>query len=285
MAVTESAGSPTIPVDFLIVIQPERGWVGFDLGEVWRYRELLYFLAWRDIKLRYRQTLLGAAWAVIQPLLAMVVFTLFFGKLAQMPSDGVPYAIFSYCALVPWTYFANALSSAGNSLVGSANLISKVYFPRLIVPGASVLAGTLDFGIAFSVLLGMMLYYGIAPSWGILLVPVLFLLTMGTALGVGTWLSALNVEYRDVRYVIPFMIQLWMFATPIVYPLSLVPERYRLLVALNPMAGIIEGYRAALLGRPFQWSALAMSAALCVLLLLAGVFYFRTVERTFADVI
>ncbi len=285
MAVTESAGSPTIPVDFLIVIQPERGWVGFDLGEVWRYRELLYFLAWRDIKLRYRQTLLGAAWAVIQPLLAMVVFTLFFGKLAQMPSDGVPYAIFSYCALVPWTYFANALSSAGNSLVGSANLISKVYFPRLIVPGASVLAGTLDFGIAFSVLLGMMLYYGIAPSWGILLVPVLFLLTMGTALGVGTWLSALNVEYRDVRYVIPFMIQLWMFATPIVYPLSLVPERYRPLVALNPMAGIIEGYRAALLGRPFQWGALAMSAVLCVLLLLAGAFYFRTVERTFADVI
>lgn len=284
MRVTESAKGPVISEEFLI-IQPKRGWVGFDLGEIWRYRELVYFMAWRDIKLRYKQTVLGAAWAILQPVLAMVVFTLFFGKLAQMPSDGVPYAIFSYCALVPWTYFANALSSAGNSLVGSANLINKVYFPRLIVPGASVLAGTLDFGIAFSVLLGMMLYYGIAPSWGILLVPVLFLLTMGTALGVGTWLSALNVKYRDVRYVIPFMIQLWMFATPIVYPLSLVPERYRLLVALNPMAGIIEGYRAALLGRPFQWNALAMSAVLCVLLLLAGAFYFRSVEKTFADVI
>jgi len=259
--------------------------VGFDLREVWRYRELLYFLAWRDIKLRYKQTALGAAWAIIQPFFAMVVFTLFFGKLAQIPSDGVPYAIFSYCALVPWTYFSNALSASGNSLVGSATLITKVYFPRLIVPGASVLAGTLDFGIAFSVLLGMMLYYGIAPSWGILLVPVLLLLTMGTALGVGTWLSAINVEYRDVRYAIPFMVQLWMFATPIVYPLSLVPDRYRLLVALNPMAGIIEGYRAALLGRPFQWGTLAMSAVLCVLLLLAGAFYFRTVERTFADVI
>lgn len=285
MRVTESAEAPVILEDFLIVIQPKRGWVGFDLGEIWRYRELVYFLAWRDIKLRYKQTVLGAAWAILQPVLAMVVFTLFFGKLAQMPSDGVPYAIFSYCALVPWTYFANALSSAGNSLVGNANLISKVYFPRLIVPGASVLAGTLDFGIAFSTLLGMMLYYGIAPSWGILLVPVLFLLTMGTALGVGTWLSALNVEYRDVRYVIPFMIQLWMFATPIVYPLSLVPERYRLLVALNPMAGIIEGYRAALLGRPFQWDSLAEAVVLCFTLLLTGAFYFRSVEKTFADVI
>jgi len=285
MRVTESAEVPVILEDFLIVIQPKRGWAGFDLGEIWRYRELVYFLAWRDIKLRYKQTVLGAAWAILQPVLAMVVFTLFFGKLAQMPSDGVPYAIFSYCALVPWTYFANALSSAGNSLVGNANLISKVYFPRLIVPGASVLAGTLDFGIAFSTLLGMMLYYGIAPSWGILLVPVLFLLTMGTALGVGTWLSALNVKYRDVRYVIPFMIQLWMFATPIVYPLSLVPERYRLLVALNPMAGIIEGYRAALLGRPFQWDSLAEAVVLCFALLLTGAFYFRSVEKTFADVI
>lgn len=285
VAVPRASGAPAPQTDLLIVIEPKRGWVGFDLREVWRYRELLYFLAWRDIKLRYKQTILGAAWAILQPILAMVVFTLFFGKLAQMPSDGVPYAIFSYCALVPWTYFANALSGAGNSLVGSANLISKVYFPRLIVPGASVLAGVLDFGIAFSVLLGMMVYYGITPSWGILLVPVLLLLTMGTALGVGAWLSALNVEYRDVRYAIPFLIQLWMFATPIVYPLSLVPDRYRTLVALNPMVGIIENYRAALLGRPTQWDVLAMSTVLCVVLLLAGAFYFRRVERTFADVI
>ena len=285
MAVTESAGTPAIPTDFLIVIEPKRGWVGFDLQEVWRYRELLYFLALREIQLRYKQTLLGAAWAILQPLLAMVVFTLIFSKVAKLPSDGVPYAVFSYCALVPWTYFANALSLSGNSLVGSANLISKVYFPRLIIPGASILAGTLDFGIAFLVLLGMMLYYGIAPDWGVLLVPVLLLMTMGVALGVGLWLSAMNVQYRDVRYAIPFMIQLWMFATPIVYPLSLVPERYRSLVALNPMAGIIEGYRAAMLGRPFQWDALAMAAVLCVLLLVTGAFYFRRVEKTFADII
>ena len=285
MAVTESAGTPAIPTDFLIVIEPKRGWVGFDLQEVWRYRELLYFLALREIQLRYKQTLLGAAWAILQPLLAMVVFTLIFSKVAKLPSDGVPYAVFSYCALVPWTYFANALSLSGNSLVGSANLISKVYFPRLIIPGASILAGTLDFGIAFLVLLGMMLYYGIAPDWGVLLVPVLLLMTMGVALGVGLWLSAMNVQYRDVRYAIPFMIQLWMFATPIVYPLSLVPERYRSLVALNPMAGIIEGYRAAMLGRPFQWDALAMAAVLCVLLLVTGAFYFRRVEKTFADTI
>jgi len=285
MAVTGSAGTPAIPTDFLIVIEPKRGWVGLDLQEVWRYRELLYFLALREIQLRYKQTVLGAAWAILQPLLAMVVFTLIFSKVAKIPSDGVPYAIFSYCALVPWTYFANALSLSGNSLVGSANLISKVYFPRLIIPGASVLAGTLDFGIAFLVLLGMMLYYGIAPGWGVLLVPLLLLMTMGVALGVGLWLSAMNVQYRDVRYAIPFMIQLWMFATPIVYPLSLVPERYRSLVALNPMAGIIEGYRAAMLGRPFQWDALAMAAVLCVLLLVAGAFYFRRVEKTFADVI
>jgi len=285
VAVTESAGTPAIPTDFLIVIEPKRGWVGFDLQEVWRYRELLYFLALREIQLRYKQTLLGAAWAILQPLLAMVVFTLIFSKVAKLPSDGVPYAVFSYCALVPWTYFANALSLSGNSLVGSANLISKVYFPRLIIPGASILAGTLDFGIAFLVLLGMMLYYGIAPDWGVLLVPVLLLMTMGVALGVGLWLSAMNVQYRDVRYAIPFMIQLWMFATPIVYPLSLVPERYRSLVALNPMAGIIEGYRAAMLGRPFQWDALAMAAVLCVLLLVTGAFYFRRVEKTFADII
>jgi len=285
MAVTGSAGTPAIPTDFLIVIEPKRGWVGLDLQEVWRYRELLYFLALREIQLRYKQTVLGAAWAILQPLLAMVVFTLIFSKVAKIPSDGVPYAVFSYCALVPWTYFANALSLSGNSLVGSANLISKVYFPRLIIPGASVLAGTLDFGIAFLVLLGMMLYYGIAPGWGVLLVPLLLLMTMGVALGVGLWLSAMNVQYRDVRYAIPFMIQLWMFATPIVYPLSLVPERYRSLVALNPMAGIIEGYRAAMLGRPFQWDALAMAAVLCVLLLVAGAFYFRRVEKTFADVI
>ncbi len=274
-----------MPTDFLLVIEPKRGWQHLNIGEIWQYRELLYFLTWRDIKVKYKQTVLGAAWAILQPLLSMVVFTLFFGKLANMPSDGMPYPIFTFCALVPWTYFANALSASGNSLVGSANLISKVYFPRLIVPGASVLAGLLDFGIAFLVLLGMMAYYGIAPGWGIFMVPMILLLTMGTAFGVGALLSALNVEYRDVRYAMPFMLQLWMFATPIVYPLSLVPARYQWMVALNPMAGIIEGYRAALLGRSFPQIPLVISSVLCLSLLLAGAFYFRRVEKTFADVI
>jgi lipopolysaccharide transport system permease protein len=284
MSVIENVET-VLPTDFELVIEPKRGWQWLDLREIWRYRELLYFLAWRDIKVKYKQTVLGGAWAILQPFVAMVIFTLFFGKLAKMPSDGIPYPIFSYCALVPWIYFANALSASGNSLIGSANLISKVYFPRLIVPAASVLAGVLDFSIAFLVLLGMMFYYGVAPGWSISLVPLLLLLTMGTALGVGTWLAALNVEYRDVRHAMPFMIQLWMFATPIVYPLSLVPERYRWLVALNPMAGIIEGFRAALLGRPFQWGPLAIAAALSLLLLLAGAFYFRRAEKNFADVI
>jgi len=285
MPVTGSTETTTLPTEFLLVIEPKRGWQQLNIGEIWQYRELLYFLTWRDIKVKYKQTVLGATWAILQPLLSMVVFTLFFGKLANMPSDGIPYPIFSFCALVPWTYFANALSASGNSLVGSANLISKVYFPRLIVPGASVLAGLLDFGIAVLVLLGMMAYYGIAPGWGIFMVPVLLILTMGTALGVGALLSALNVEYRDVRYAMPFMIQLWMFATPIVYPLSLVPERFQWMVALNPMVGIIEGYRAALLGRSFPRTPLAISSVLCLLLVVAGAFYFRRVEKTFADVI
>ncbi len=275
----------TFSTKFELVIEPKRGWQWLDLREIWHYRELLYFLAWRDIKVKYKQTVLGAAWAILQPLLAMAVFTIFFGRLAKMPSDGVPYPIFSYCALLPWTYFSNALTASGNSLVGSSNLINKVYFPRLIVPAAAILAGVLDFGIAFLVFLCMMPYYGFVPGWGIALVPMLLLLTMGTTLGVGAWLSALNVQYRDVKYAIPFMIQLWMFATPIVYPLSLVPERYRWLVALNPMAGIIEGYRSSLLDRPFQWGPLAIAATLSLSLVLLGAFYFRKVERTFADVI
>lgn len=273
------AESPTI------IIRPSSGWVSLDLREVWRYRELLYFLTWRDIKVRYKQTVLGAAWAVIQPLFTMLVFTLFFGKLARMPSDGIPYPIFSYAALLPWTYFANALSGAGNSLVGSANLITKVYFPRIIVPGSAVLAGLLDYAIALVVLLGLMVWYGVLPGLGCLLFVPLTVLTCVFALGVGMWLAALNVQYRDVRYAIPFLIQLWMFATPIVYPLSVVPPQWRWAMALNPMAGLIEGFRASLLGRPIPWLPLGISGTLAIATLVTGAFYFRRMEKTFADIV
>jgi len=268
-----------------LVIEPSRGWASLNLRDLWHYRELLYFLTWRDIKVRYKQTVLGAAWAIIQPLFSMIVFTLFFGRLAKMPSDGLPYPIFNYCAMLPWTYFSNALTSSGNSLVGSANLITKVYFPRLIVPGSAVLAGLLDFAIAFVVLIGLLFYYGLTPGWGVALVPGLLLLTLIVALGVGLWLSALNVQYRDIRYAIPFLIQLWMFCTPIVYPLSLVPEKYRLWYSLNPMAGVIEGFRSALLGRPFQWGPLGLATLVGMILLVSGAFYFRRMEKTFADVV
>jgi len=268
-----------------IVIRPSQGWVSLDLHDLWRYRELLYFLTWRDIKVRYKQTVLGAAWAVLQPFFTMVVFSIFFGRLAQVPSDGIPYPIFAYCALVPWSYFAGALDRAGNSLVGSANLITKVYFPRLAIPISAVLAGLLDFAIAFVVLLGMMLYYGIAPTAAVLTLPLFLLLAIATALAVGLWLSALNVQYRDVRYTIPFLTQFWLFATPIAYSSSLVPERWRALYGLNPMAGVVEGFRWALLGKDPPGLLLAVSATVVVLLLIGGLYYFRRMEKTFADVV
>ena len=268
-----------------IVIQPSSGWVPLRLGELWAYRELLYFLVWRDIKVRYKQTALGAAWAVIQPFFTMVVFSVFFGRLAKLPSDGLPYPVFTYCALVPWTYFATALTMSSNSLVDHARLITKVYFPRLLVPAASVLAGLVDLAIAAVVLVAMLLYYGIAPTPAVVLLPVFVLLAAATALAVGLWLSALNVQYRDVRYTISFLVQFWLFVTPVAYSSSLVPERWRALYGLNPMTGVVEGFRWALLGKAEPPGAMLLASAGSVaVLLLGGLYYFRRMERRFADV-
>jgi lipopolysaccharide transport system permease protein len=270
----------------VLVIRPSTGFLRLNLGEVWRYRELLYFLVWRDVKVRYKQTALGAAWAVIQPVMTMVVFSIFFGRLAKVPSDGIPYPIFAFTALLPWQLFAFALTDSSNSLVSNQNLITKVYFPRLVVPMASVLAGLVDFAIAFLVLLGLMWYYGIAPTAAIAVLPLLVMLAIVTALAVGLWLSTLNVKFRDVRYTIPFLTQLWMFATPVAYPSSLVPERWRALYGLNPMAGVVEGFRWALLGKSGNPGALLwVSIAAVALMLVGGLFYFRRTEATFADVV
>jgi lipopolysaccharide transport system permease protein len=270
----------------LTIIEPKKGWVPIDLREIWDYRELLYFLTKRDIKVRYKQTVLGGLWAIIQPAFTMIVFTLFFGRLAKMPSDGIPYPIFVYAGLLPWTYFANAVAASGNSLVGSANLITKVYFPRIMVPASASLAGLLDFAVAVLVLAVLMVYYRFVPGAGILLFPFLVALTFLCAVGVGLWLSALNVQYRDIRYAIPFLIQIWMFLSPVIYPVSLVKGKYQWLLALNPMGGVIHAYRASLLGhRPIDWSLLAVSALIILVLFLGGLGYFKRMERTFADVV
>jgi lipopolysaccharide transport system permease protein len=269
----------------LVRIRPERGWVSLHLREVWDYRELLYFLTWRDVKVRYKQTALGATWALIQPVMTMVAFSLFFGQLARVPSDGVPYPIFSYTALLPWGFFANALGQASNSLVGSASLVSKVYFPRLVIPLASVLSGLIDFAIAFVVLLGMMVYFRVVPTPATVLLPLFSILALASALGVGLWLSALNVQYRDVRYVVPFLTQFWLFITPVAYPSSLLGEPWRTLYALNPMVGVVEGFRWALLDTSPPGPLMAVSALAAVLLLTSGAFYFRRMERTYADVV
>jgi lipopolysaccharide transport system permease protein len=268
------------------VIRPATGWVPLRLRELWEYRELLYFLTWRDIKVRYKQTALGAAWAVIQPFFTMVVFSIFFGRLAKLPSEGVPYPVFTYCALVPWTYFATALTQSSNSLVDHARLITKVYFPRILVPAAAVIAGLVDLAIAFVVLVGMLLWYGVTPGPAVLLLPLLALLATITALAVGLWLSALNVQYRDVKYTIPFLVQFWLFLTPVAYSSTLVPERWRALYALNPMTGVVEGFRWALLGhRAAPGPMLLISIASVLLLLIGGLFYFRRMEQRFADVV
>jgi homopolymeric O-antigen transport system permease protein len=265
-------------------IQSSKGWAPLKLHDLWEHRELLYFLAWRDVAIRYKQTIFGASWAIIQPFMTMVAFSLFFGQLAKIPSDGVPYPIFSYTALLPWNYFAQSLAKSSNSLVGSANLITKVYFPRLLLPIASVLPPLLDFAIAFIVLLGMMVFYGISPTPAIALLPVLLIVAVMCALGTGLWLSALNVEYRDVAYIVPFLTQLWMVATPIAYPSSLIEEPWRTLYGVNPMVGVIEGFRWALLGTQPPEALLMLSASVSVLLLLSGAFYYRRAERTFADI-
>ena len=256
-----------------------------DLKSLWDYRELLYFLTWRDVKVRYKQTALGAAWAIIQPLFTMIIFTIFFGNLAKVPSDGIPYPIFAYAALLPWTFFSNAITSSGNSLVGSAHLITKVYFPRMIIPGAAVAAGLIDLMIALGILIILMIYYGVGATWNLLMLPALIILTTLLAIGVGMWTSALNVKYRDIRYALPFAIQLTMFATPIIYPVSLIPERWRWAFNLNPLTGIIEGFRASFFGRPFDWTALAFSAAITFALLIYAAYHFKRMERTFADIV
>ncbi|MBS1790716.1 MAG: ABC transporter permease [Acidobacteria bacterium] len=266
-------------------IQPSRGWVALRLRELWEYRELLYFLTWRDIKVRYKQTALGVAWAIIQPLFTMLVFT-FIRGLAKIPSDGIPYPVFCYAALVPWTFFANGLTNSSNSLIGSSNLLSKVYFPRLTIPLATVLSGVVDLVLAFVLLLVMMLYYGVAITWQILWLPLFLLLALITSLGIGLWLSALNVQYRDVKYVVPFIAQFWMLATPIAYPSSLLREPWRTIYGLNPMAGVVEGFRWALLGSKITVGPLLMvSALMAVLILVGGAFYFRRMEKTFADIV
>ncbi|MCC6975526.1 MAG: ABC transporter permease [Anaerolineae bacterium] len=268
-------------------IKPSKGWVSLQLRELWKYRELLYFLTWRDIKVRYKQTVIGAAWAILQPVMTMIVFSIFFGGLAKMPSDGVPYPIFSYAALVPWTFFAYGLGQASNSLVGSSNLIKKIYFPRLIIPLSSVMSGVLDFLLAFAVLIIMMLMFGIVPTVNVIWLPLLLLLATVTSLGVGLWLSALNVEFRDIRYIIPFLTQFWMFLTPIVYPASLIENpTIRALYGLNPMTGVVEGFRWALLGTDTApGGVILVSSTAAVLLLITGAFYFRRMEKNFADVV
>ena len=267
-------------------IAPSTGWVPLNLKDLWEYRELLYFLVWRDIKVRYKQTALGATWAIIQPFCTMLVFSVFFGHLAKVPSDGIPYPIFSFAALVPWTFFANGLSQSSNSLVGSGTLITKVYFPRLIIPLASVFSGIVDFVLAFAVLLVMMLYYGLIPTFNVIWLPLFVLLALITSLGVGLWLSALNVEYRDVRYIVPFITQFWMLASPIGYPSSLLQQPWRTLYGLNPMVGVAEGFRWALLGtNTAPGPIIAVSSAAAVLILVSGAFYFRRMEKTFADLV
>lgn len=269
----------------LTIITPPTGWRVLDLRELWRYRELTWVLTERDIKVRYKQTVLGFAWAIIQPVMMMVVFTIFFGQLAKMPSDDLPYPIFVYAGLLPWTFFATAISGSANSVVGSSNMISKVYFPRIVIPMASVGGSLVDFAVAGVILLLMCLWYGIGWSVNLFMAPLLVAGTVFIALGVGIFLAALNVAYRDFRYVVPFVVQFWMFATPVVYPASLVPEQWRWLMFLNPMAGFIEGFRSAFLGRSFDWIAIAISLAVATVIFAIGVFYFEKVERRFADII
>jgi lipopolysaccharide transport system permease protein len=269
-----------------IRIEPSQGWISLGLKELWQYRELLFFLTWRDIKVRYKQTALGAAWAIIQPLFTMLVFTIFFGRLAKVPSDGIPYPLFSYAALLPWQLFASALTESSNSVVANERLITKVYFPRLVVPLASVFTGLVDFAIAFTLLIAMMAWYQVKPTWAVLTLPLFVLFAMATALGAGLWLSALNVQYRDVRYTLPFLVQFWLFASPVAYSSTLVPARWRPLYGLNPMAGVIEGFRWALLGKAHAPGLmLAVSGLVVASVLVGGLYYYRRMEKTFADLV
>jgi len=268
------------------VISPSRGWLSLNLKEVWEYRELLGILAWRDITVRYKQSIVGIGWAIIQPLMTMIIFTIIFGKFAKLPSDGLPYPIFAYCALLPWTYFARSLGDSSDSLVGSSHLITKVYFPRLILPISKVFSGLIDFAIAFAILVGMMAWYRIAPTKGVLALPLFIGIAMLAALGVGTWFTALNVRYRDVKFVIPFLVQIWMYASPVAYSTSLIPEKWQWIYGLNPMVGVIEGFRWAMLGKAAPSITLLLIPSLIIIaILISGLYYFKKMEKTFADII
>ncbi|HVN90661.1 MAG TPA: ABC transporter permease [Candidatus Binataceae bacterium] len=279
------ADAPALPENPVLVIKSGRRWMGLELGDLWRHRDLFFFLAWRDVKVRYKQTALGVTWAILQPLLTMVVFTFFFGRLAKVPSDGEPYAIFSYAGLLPWNFFSSAVTNSGNSLVGNASLITKVYFPRLVIPGAAVAAALVDFILASLILLLMMAWYGVSFTPALLMFPLLTLLITLIALGTGMWMSALNVKYRDIRYALPFVLQLWMFVTPIIYPLSFVPAGWRWLLRLNPLSGAIAGFRAAIFGHPFPWSDVAISLGIALAVLVYSAYAFRRMEMQFADII
>lgn len=274
-----------LPSEPLVVIQAQRSFSLLKLRDIWAYRELLYFLTWRDVKVRYKQTALGAAWAILQPLFMMVIFTIFFGRLAGVDSAGIPYPLYAFAGLVPWTFFSNSLTAASNSLVGSANLITKVYFPRLIVPAAALLAGLVDFLLAFVLLVIMMVYYRVTPTIQLLFLPVLILLTTLFTLGVGTWMSALNVKYRDVRFALPFLIQLWLFVSSVILPSSSIPPKWRWILLFNPMSAIIEAYRSSLFGLPFDWTAIGIASLLTLVVLVYATYAFGRVERSFADII
>ena len=267
-----------------LIIRPRKGWIAIDWSEIGHYRELLYFLIWRDVKIRYKQTVLGVVWAVLQPVFTMLVFTTIFGRFAKIPSENLPYAVFVYAGLLPWTFFANGVTHAGQSLVSQQNLLTKIYFPRLFVPTAAVGGGLVDLAISFGVYAVILTIYGIVPSWGVVFVPLLVLFTVMAALGLGCTLAALTVSYRDFRYVVPFMVQALMYLSPVVYPVSLIPSQYHWLLAINPMAGIIDAYRSAILGKPWNLTTLAVSGSITIALLVFGMFYFRKTERRFADI-
>ncbi len=269
-------------------IKPSRGWSALNLRDIWHYRELVYFLTWRDIKVRYKQTLLGAAWAVIRPLVTMIVFTLIFGHVAKLDSEGVPYELFTFTALLPWQLFSKALSDTSRSMVSNRSMITKIYFPRLVIPFSSIISGLVDFGIAFVILIGMMFYYGVKPTSAIWTLPLFLILALLTALGIGLWFSALNVQFRDVGYIIPFLTQVWLYATPVAYSAQIVSPKWQIVYALNPMAGVVQGFRWALLGTDLGADAattLSVSILISILILISGLFYFRRMERTFADVV
>lgn len=274
------------PAKSVVIIEPSKTWVPLKLRDLWEYRELLFFLTWRDVKVRYKQTLLGAAWAILQPLLTMLIFTLLFGGLAGIQTGGIPYPLFAFGGLLIWTFFSNSVTNSGNSLVGSSNLITKIYFPRMIIPMAAVGAGLVDFILAFLIQAVLMAYYRVQVTWALVMIPPLALLAALLAVGVGMWLSALNVKYRDIRYAIPFLVQIWMFASPIIYPVSMLPAKWRWVFMLNPLTGIIQNFRIALFGnQSFEWNSLLISVAITLAVLVYSAFSFRRMERHFADII